>query len=257
MNPLVKLILRIVYFLRGLYFRMLPRKVGRYGRVKLRQSDGILQLSQTLPVAPLSWTCWRLRWLMLGNDVYGDCVFAAIAHAIMAVGAALKHPFKFTRSAVVAGYLAWNKGQDNGVDIDQFLEAWQATSAGEAPFGAGGPFVKIDPQNIAQVKSAIATFGWVLFGVNLQQAQENQFNQGQIWEYVPGSPVVGGHGIFAGGYDRWNVGPYVVSWGKGFRASWGFITNCADEAYTGILPPHVAAGTANELLAYVKGLPAA
>lgn len=255
----MKFFTSIYYWLRSVYFHFFPRPVGKYGRLQpVVRPSAIGALRFSLPTAPPSWSCWRLRWLMLGNDEYGDCVFCAIAHAIMAVSAALKNPITFTRALIVNYYLVWDDGQDNGVNIDQFLEAWQtAGAAGEGPFGAAGPFVKLDPTNIAQQKAAIATFGWILYGVNLQQAQEDQFQNGQRWSYVPGSTVVGGHGIFGGGYDRFNVGPYIVSWGKGFRAEWGFITNCADEAYTGILPPHIKAGKAQQLLTYIQGLPAA
>lgn len=246
----------IYYWLRSVFFHFFPRKVGKYGRIRPSAAKiGTLRFS--LPTPPTHWTCWRLKWLMLGNDEYGNCVYCAIAHAIMAVGASFKQTITFTRAAVVNAYLVLDDGQDNGVNIDEFLETWQTTSTGEDPFGAAGPFVKLDPTNIPQMKAAIATFGWILYGVNLQEAQENQFNNGQKWSYVPGSPVVGGHGIFGGGFDRFNVGPYIVSWGKGFRAEWGFITNCADEAYTGILPPHVKAGKATQLLTYIQGLPAA
>lgn len=248
----------IYYWIRKLFFHFFPRKAGAYGRIRPTEHRvGSLRFS--LPTPPASWSCWRLRWLMLGNDEYGNCVFCAFAHAIMAVGAWLGTPVTFTRAAVVNAYLVYDDGQDNGVDIDLFCETWQtAGTAGEAPFGEGGPFVKIDPKNVLQQKSAIATFGWIVYGVNLQDAQETQFQEGQRWSYVPGSPVVGGHGIFAGGYDRFNVGPYTVSWGKGFRAEWGFITNCADEAYTGILPPHLKdPAKASELLTYIQGLPSA
>lgn len=258
----MKVLTAIFYLLRRLWFTVFPRKVGKKGWAPT--TTPTLSAGAVLPTAPASWTSPRLRWGYLGNDVYGDCVFAAIAHAIEAVGHFVKDTVNFTTAQVVKAYLAWDQGQDNGVYVDQLLNTWQTDERSNTalpPFGIGGPFIKLDPTNVAQLKSAIATFGWVMVGSNLQQAQEDQFSKGQKWDYVPGSIIVGGHAVCLVGYDKGNVGPYVVSWAKGFRATWAWVTNTCPEAYTGVLPPHLKAGkyvaTLTELDAYCAALPAA
>ena len=238
----MKVLIKLWYLIRKVWFGAFPRTVGLKGWAPSPTSA--LGAVGALPPAPATWKSPRLIWGNLGNNRYGDCVFAGIAHAIMAVGRFVKHDASFTDSQVVGAYMKWDNGKDTGVYTDQLLSAWQTDEALNtplAPFGVGGPFVKLDPKNIAQMKAAIAAFGWVGVGSNLQQAQEDQFALGQRWAYVPGSPVVGGHFVVLTGYDKAGVGPYTVTWGRGIRATWGWVTNTCDEAYTGVLPPHLFA----------------
>jgi len=197
---------------------------------------------------------------MLGNDTLGDCVFAALAHACMAIGWKLKTQPAFTRDQVVKWYLDWDKGSDSGAVIDGVLLKWrddEFTNTSFYGYGVGGPFCKVDPTNVDEVCSAIATFGCVLLGAELQLAQEDQFRTGQRWYFVPGSPTVGGHCVVATGFN--DVGPYIVTWGKGIRATWAWVTNVCDEAYTGVFPATLQAGRYIAPLAaldrYCSGLP--
>lgn len=238
MNVLVSL----YYLVRKVWFSVFPRKVGERGWAPAPSTTSLPPVG-ALPPAPITWAAPRLSWGMLGNDKYGDCVFAAICHSIMAVGHFLKRTYVFGYNQVVNAYLAWDHGNDSGVVIDGLLFTWEQDETSNtplAPFGIGGPFVKLDPTNVEELKSAIATFGWVMVGSQLQQAQEDQFSAGQRWDYVPGSKVVGGHAVCLLGYDKAGVGPFIVSWGKGFRATWNWVTKTCPEAYTGVLPPHLA-----------------
>ena len=239
MNPLI----RAYYWVRKLWFHFFPRKVGKHGSEPATAPD--LPTPTSLPPAPKSWTSPRIQWQMLGNDTYGDCVVAGILHAIMAVAGRLKYPVSFTTAQADDAYFALTGGPDSGLNPPGVFEEWAQGTLPEPAktlFGAGGPFVKIDPTNIQQMKNAIATFGWVGIWVNLQQAQENQFSNGQRWNYIPGSPPVGGHFVIFTGFDRFGVGPYTVSWAKGFRSTWSFATKLGVGAATGILPPELAAG---------------
>jgi hypothetical protein len=242
----------IYYFLRRLWFYVFPRKVGEKGWIPTK---GFKPSAIALPTAPASWTSPRVRWGMLGNgpdpantpqfpNGAGDCVVAGILHAIMAVASFLKVAASFTTPEALAAYLALTGGVDSGLNPPGVFEEWQGGTL-PAPariFGKGGPFVSLDPTNVQQMKDAIATFGWVGVASNLQQAQEDQFSSGQRWDYVPGSPVVGGHFVIFTGFDKRNVGPYTVSWAKGFRSTWSWVTNTCVEAYTGVLPPVLDAG---------------
>ena len=259
--------MKIVYLLRRAWFsvvrtRKAPvdvrKRLGHYGR--LPSSISALGAVANLPAAPTSWTSPRLKWGMLGNDQYGDCVFAGSAHAVMAVAKFLKISVTFYAQGVTKWYLNWDRGQDVGVVMDGFLRTWQddtETSKEFYGYGPAAPFSRVDPTNVDQVKSCIATFGAVLVGANLQQAQEDQFSKGQMWDYVPGSPSVGGHCVALTGFN--SVGPYVVSWGKGFRATWAWVTNCCDEAYTAVFPAALEAqkyvAPLPELDQYLSGLP--
>ena len=239
-----------------MWFTIFPRKIGAKGFNASTSTN--LKAVETLPLAPPTWNSPRCKWYMLGNGPdpnnppanpkgVGDCVVAGLCHAIMAVGKFLGLPgYGFTAVKAVAAYFSMTGGADSGLNPPGVLEEWEAgtlPAAAATLFGNKcGPMVTLDPKNIEQIKAAIATFGWVGIGVNLQQAQEDQFARGQKWDYVPGSPTVGGHFVVLTGYDKAGVGPYTLSWAKGFRSTWGFVTNTAMEAYTGVLPPVVEAG---------------
>lgn len=265
-----KTLTSLFYFLRKIWFSVFPRKVGAKGFIP---STKKLKAVAPLPAAPASWTSPRLKWLMLGNgpdptnppadrDGVGNCVVAGICHAIMAVGHFLKlGSYSFTATKAINAYFAMTGGADVGLNPPGVFEEWEQGSLPAAAANLFGsrtsPIVSVDPQNIEQIKAAIATFGWVGIGVNLQEAQETQFSKGQKWDYVAGSPGVGGHFVPLTGFN--DVGPYTLSWAKGFRSTWAFVTNLAVEAYTGVLPPTIEAGKYVAPVAtldeYCSGLP--
>lgn len=261
----------VYYFLRKIWFSAFPRKVGRYGYVA---TDKRLKAAAQLPAAPATWASPRLKWGMLGNgpgagnppadaEGVGDCAVAGPLHAIMAAAAFLKLPVpSFTPVEAIDAYFSMTGGADSGLNPPGVFEEWEAGTlpgAAKSVFGDGGPFVNLDPTNVEQLKSAIATFGWVGIGVNLQEAQETQFSKGQMWDYVSGSKTVGGHFVVLTGFDKKGVGPYTISWAKGFRSTWSFVTNLAVEAYTGVLSPHLQAGKyvlpLSDLDSYCSDLP--
>ncbi len=250
----MRVILAAYYLVRRVWFGLFPRTVGAKGYVP---SGTPLGATPTLPPAPVTWCSPRAKWGMLGNgpdpgnpsnhpNGVGDCVVAGQVHAEIAVASYLGEPLPHpTTQAAVAAYFSMTGGADVGLNPAGVLEEWERgtlPAPAAAVFGPGGPFVRLDPTNVEQIKSAIATFGWVGIGVNLQRAQEIQFSRGQIWRPVRDSPIVGGHWVVLTGYDARNVGPYTLSWAKGFRSTWSFVTELAVEAYTGILPAVRQAG---------------
>jgi hypothetical protein len=270
----MKFLTSLFYLVRKIYFSVFPRKVGAKGFVPSTGTN--LKAVSGLPPAPATWKSPRLKWLMLGNGPdptnppqysagVGDCVVAGSLHAIMVVSYLLGLGWNFTATEAIKAYFSMTpNGADSGLNPPGVFEEWEAGSLpapAAAVYGAkSGPLVTVNPQDPEQIKAAIALFGWVGIGVNLQQAQENQFSNGQKWDYVKGSPTVGGHFVILTGYDKAGVGPYTVSWGKGFRSTWAFVTNLAVEAYTGILPPVVTAGgldgvTVQGLTTYCSELP--
>jgi hypothetical protein len=72
---------------------------------------------------------------------------------------------------------------------------------------SGGPdgvkalgFASVDYTNADEVKAAIAIFGSLWTGFNVQDANMAQFDRKQPWDYVKGSPIDGGHSVVTGGY---------------------------------------------------------
>src|SRR6476469_3192619 len=77
---------------------------------------------KALPVAPAQFGHVRREapeggWQMLGNDQYGDCTVAGIAHGQMVWDWANKRTIpEFNTDIVVQQYMELTGGEDNGLD---------------------------------------------------------------------------------------------------------------------------------------------
>ncbi len=56
-------------------------------------------------------------------------------------------------------------------------------------------FAQVDHTNPAEVKAAIALFGYVWTGINVLNSNMDDFNAGRAWDYNPASPLDGGHSV--------------------------------------------------------------
>lgn len=118
----------------------------------------------------------------------------------------------------------------------------------------GGPdgvhavaFAKVDHTNPDEVKAAIAIFGAVWVGVNVQQANMDQFDRMQPWDYVDGSPDDGGHSVLVGGYDGDGQGgdERFITWATETAFTDGYWGRQVEEAWVVVWPEHL--GTAQFL----------
>jgi hypothetical protein len=104
----------------------------------------------------------------------------------------------------IASYLEQN---DNGCDeltVIQYL-----TTTGWLGRKLNGS-ANLDPTQLDQLKWAVCIFGASRLGLNLPQSAMDQFNAGQPWDYVAGSPCIGGHDVPIVKYDGTYF--YVVTW---------------------------------------------
>ena len=163
------------------------------------------------------------NWQMLGNDRYGDCVAVTWANTRRLVTATLAEESYPTLAQVMALYRTQNpNGQDNGMSVQTCLEYL---------IHAGGPdgvkaigFAAVDYTNAEEVKAAIAIFGSVWTGINVQAANQKQFAQHQPWGYNPAAPNIGGHSVITGGYG---VGTGVLGGDERF-ITWAEETSFTD-----------------------------
>ena len=114
-----------------------------------------------------------------------------------------------------------------------FLKYWRKTGI-DCPDGKHkiGAFVAIDPKNITSWRYCNYLFGGIFAGFNVPQSAMDQFDKGQTWSVVKGSPTVGGHCVNGG-----IATPRLISLGTWGRKQWAtveFVQNYFDEAY-GIL----------------------
>jgi hypothetical protein len=161
---------------------------------------------------------------MLGNDNYGDCVEAGNGHVVMQqtfIGQGTEA--SITTEEVLAEYTRITGFNPNDPDTDQGTEL----QAGLDDFRKNGVnghkiagFAQLDPSNLDDVKLAVSEFGAVSIGFEFPASAMNQFNQGQPWTFVNGSPIEGGHCVIVMGYDSdWL---YVLTWGAVQKMGYDF-----------------------------------
>jgi hypothetical protein len=166
-------------------------------------------------------------WGMDGNDQVGDCVEAAIAHALMVWTCnGGPTPIDPNQSEVVSlysaitGYTPTNPASDQGTDPTKACDYLQATGFLGQKIAA---FLTLEASRTAldNLKLAIQFFGGVLLCLDLPDYAENTFSQG-LWDYQPGQnfKLLGGHCILATAYDPDYLD--VVTWGKRILMSYSF-----------------------------------
>lgn len=154
--------------------------------------------STAIPAYPASDTITELNYPLDHNDSVGDCVVAGGDHALQVIHTLLEGSYvNWTDAQLLAAYQTQNPGftgwgdgggpHDNGMVIAQFLD-WCIKQGHILAYG------KIDHTNQAEMEAAIWIGLAVVTGESLQEAQQN----GDVWDYVAGSPDWGGHCLAPG-----------------------------------------------------------
>lgn len=175
-------------------------------------------------------------WDMLGNgpdpsctvapDGVGDCGFAGRQHARMAKAAHYGETETWeTSDELVAEYLAYDHGQDQGVNLADVLLYWyqQGVILGFAP---------VDHTSPAAVDAAVQAFRGVYSGVNLTDDADQLFGEGKPWTLANGEQPDPDEGhcivkVYANGKD----GDGWVTWGAFQPSTAGWTAACLTEAW--------------------------
>jgi hypothetical protein len=189
-------------------------------------------------------------WEMGGNDQFGTCGPTSVANMVRLItrgltgtmqAVALDDVYDLYRRSGNPGFnpdLTWDdpKQEDNGVILQKMLGALLAGGIGGRKPVA---YAKVAPGDMDTLDKAVAIFGGVLLGVDLQVAQQRQ----TTWDYTSGSGEWGGHAILAGRYndptgttsDRLGV----ITWAEAVDTTRGFISHLEDEAWVVVWPEHL------------------
>lgn len=178
------------------------------------------------------------------NDEFGVCVPTGKDNYCRTVTKALTGVQRsMTQEQVFADYrtqnpgfdpaLAWNdpRQEDNGMVIQDYL-------AMLAKRGDILGFAKVDVSNDDLLTAAEYLFLGILWGVDLDVAQQSQTDRG-TWDYVAGSPSWGGHCTVTpvySGDDRQRT----VTWAELVWTTDAFRRRQLDEAWVILLPEHIA-----------------
>lgn len=207
---------------------------ARKGAIKVKFST-----YSSLPTPPKSVSHYKLvkDWQgMLGNDQYGDCVWAGGDHETILWNREAATTVSFTPAQALADYAAVtgfnpnNPNSDQGTDMQQAAAYRQKIGLIDAQgirHKVGG-YAEIAAGDITELKQAVALFGAVGIGIEFPSTAMDQFNAGKAWTVVRGASIEGGHYVPVVGYNSTYL--YVITWGKLQKVSWAFFKRYCDEA---------------------------
>lgn len=194
---------------------------------------------------------------LFGNDTYGDCVEVTKGNlTLLAQYLQQGKQIDITTQDILDAYWAeeaaegdgnacclmnalsgkgWNNHPDDGLVMLDSMNYWVTNglkcSDGHTYQLYG--FASLNPQNIQELQYSIYLLYGAAIGLQLPQSAMDQFNAGEIWDVVSGSPIIGGHGVAGCGFD--SVGPYCYTWGGTQHMTWDFFTTYVDEAYAPVM----------------------
>jgi hypothetical protein len=239
-----------------------PRRIGAFGRKQPRVAAPAIPLGDVLtgvvPAHPLAQDNLANieAWKMLGNDRAGDCVSVTWANDRRLVSTLLAGQESYpTQDMVWQVYRTQNKDFDPngdeqtngpGSNADQGMFIQELLNYLVKNGGPDGvkplAFAKVNHHDLDQVRAALAIFGSLWVGVTVTNANEQQFARSRPWDYVSGSPELGGHAIMAAGYTGQAARDVrFVTWATETEFTDNFWTHQVDEAWAVIWPEH--AGT--------------
>lgn len=214
-------------------------KFGRYPNDPSRARIVLHADGAITPPASANWVSGNFPIAelgMLGNDQWGDCVFAGGYHAVDVYefdGQGLTTSFTAAQAladySTVTGFNPKNPNTDQGATLQEGLEFWQKTGFGGYKIAA---FAQIDHTNLALVQACIAYFGVVYSGLNVPSSAMQQFNANQPWSVVSRSQIEGGHCVPLVGYDANSF--TCITWAKAQQMTSQFYQRYFDETWVPI-----------------------
>lgn len=185
---------------------------------------------------------------MLGNDEYGDCVFAGAQHEVQQFRARAGRPvFKPTTKATLAAYSAAtgfdpaHPETDRGAVVLDALNFRRSTGIEGHKIGA---FASIEPGNHENVRLGVHLFGAVGIGLGLPLAAQEQDGTWHLGARSTGAQWVarswGGHYVPVIAYD--GSGLTCVTWGALKVMTWQFFDRYCDEAWAILSPDWLSHG---------------
>ena len=175
-------------------------------------------------------------WGMLGNDNYGDCVWAGAAHETMLWNKEANRVVGFNNSGVlsdyskVTGFKPNDPNSDKGTDMQVAASYRRKTGVIDAGSKRHkvAAYLALKVGDVDQLTLAMYLFGAVGIGIKFPNSAMTQFNAGKPWSVVPGPAPTEGH--YIPGLGRDSAGNIiVVTWGKIQLMTPGFYKKYNDE----------------------------
>jgi hypothetical protein len=205
--------------------RAYPFKLGktpaRRGAVTFKLAKYLVK--PELPTPPKVFGHQELvtAWGVLGNEKFGDCVWAGAAHETMLWNKESNRTVKFSEDAVlkdyskVTGFKKDDPTTDNGTDMQVAASYRRKTGVldGNGKRHKVKAYLALSPGNVDQLMLAMYLFGAVGIGFKFPDSAMAQFDAGKPWDVTAGPAPKDGHYVPGLGRDaKGNI--VVVTWGK-------------------------------------------
>jgi hypothetical protein len=201
------------------------------------------------------------------NDNLGDCVEAAVGHALQVwsfnTGAMTTPPDsaieQFYEEA--GGYVPGDPNTDNGTVEQIALMDWLNNPVAGNKLAA---FIEVDQQNTDDIHRTIFECGLVFIGFSVPAYMP--MNAGSVWDVDPtaDNSVIGGHAVVVCGYDA-SGNMTLISWGARYTMTPAFWAQWVDECYaladaswiskTGMSPANLSLAELEALMASMRFTP--
>lgn len=193
-------------------------------------------VSQPTPPPVFDWSRGEsIKFPILGNDRYGDCYYAAVAHAAQCFNGLVGRPVTFDVNALTKRYLVLSRG-DNGLGDDQIIPEFKTGIV-----GPNGPHkiiddVQVDPNDDAAVAQAMWLCSGLLWTCSLlPNWMPSRTHAGSKWTNDGRPNPRAGHALFLtgvnnqGNYDvrTWGLSPCVTLTPAGLKAGDSELLACA------------------------------
>ena len=166
---------------------------------------------------------------MDGNDTYGCCAIAMLAHVITMICAFLGKRVIPPAAEVEKLYFLLTGGEDTGLDLLTVCNYIRQSSwLGEKAILA---FAQVNPIRQTFIEQSIHLFGSLLTGFQVQENCIQEFDEHLPW--TPGPLTQDGHAVVLADYTPSLVVP--LTWGSSTTATWNWERECVQEAYV-IIP---------------------
>jgi hypothetical protein len=189
-------------------------------------------------------------WGVLGNYDYSDCVFAGAAHETMlwnklrgGVDVPMSTKNTLQDYSDVTGFDPNDPSTDQGTYMLDALKYRRATGVRDAKGNRHkvAAYVALEPGNFAQAIQASFVFGAVGIGFLAPESILDQFDNGEYFDVVKGSQIIGGHYVPGVGSRNSTARITIVTWGRRWQMTKAFYEKYVDEAWVALSEEQIRA----------------
>lgn len=167
-----------------------------------------------LPTAtlPIDWYK-NFDFPILGNDQYGDCMYAAGCHGDQTFTANNGKEDSFDVATVVSYYKKLSGG-DNGLDEGELVDEWEKGLCGQSSTKILDA-LDFDPTNDSLLNLIVQMFGGFIFMLDVPNKWISEFDDSgnTVWDTPAAANPMNGHGVWINGVDA-NGRKHVETWGS-------------------------------------------